>query len=82
VVSIVPTTLLTFLAARSVLQVKEDGGPRRIAFILAGRGAVGDLVASVALNAGLLGGTAYSFVVIGTVIVSIVVPEMAGKGRE
>lgn len=79
VISIVPATLLTFVAAKSILKEKEVGGPRRIAFILAGRGAVGIVISSVALNAGLIGGTAYSLVVIGTVVVSIVAPALAGR---
>jgi Kef-type K+ transport system membrane component KefB len=83
VVSIVPATLLTYYASGRMLKVKEEGGPRHIAFILAGRGAVGIVIASVALGAGLVDGTAYSMVVIGTVAVSIVVPVLAGKsGRE
>ena len=52
-----------------------------IALILSGRGAVGIVIASVALSAGLIGGTAYSLVVIGTVVASIVVPAMAGRRR-
>lgn len=81
VLSMVPATLLTLAAARSILKVKEAGGPRRIAFILSGRGAVGIVIASVALGSGLISGTAYSLAVIGTVAVSIVIPAMAGRGR-
>ena len=81
VLSIVPATVLTFYAAKAVLKVSEEGGPRNIAFILSGRGAVGIVIASVALGGGLLGGTAYSLVVIGTVVVSVIVPAMAGRGR-
>ena len=81
-ISIVPATLLTLVASKVVLRLEEAGGPRRVAFILAGRGAVGIVIASVALNAGLIGGTAYSFVVIATVVVSIVVPAMAGRGAK
>jgi Kef-type K+ transport system membrane component KefB len=80
-VSIVPATLLTYIAAKSMLKVKEAGGPRRIAFILSGRGAVGIVIASVALSAGLLSSTAYSLVVVGTVAVSVVVPAMAGGAK-
>jgi Na+:H+ antiporter len=82
VASMVPAITFTFLAAKSVLKVTEDGGPRQIAFILSGRGAVGIVIASVALSMGLIGGTAYSLVVIGTVVVSIVVPAMGGRGRQ
>ncbi len=80
-VSIVPATLLTFVAAKDVLGVRQ-GGPRHIAFILAGRGAVGIVIASVALSSGLIDQTAYSLVVVGTVAVSIIVPAMAGRGEE
>jgi Kef-type K+ transport system membrane component KefB len=81
VLSIVPATALTFFASKSVLKVTEENGPRSIAFILSGRGAVGIVIASVALSSGLLGGTAYSLVVIGTVVVSVIVPAMAGRPR-
>lgn len=80
-VSIVPATLLTMFAARSLLKVSEESGPRQIAFILSGRGAVGIVIASVALSAGLISSTAYSLVLIGTVVVSVVVPTMAGRGK-
>lgn len=79
--SIVPATLATYAAARYIMKGREQGGPRRIAFILSGRGAVGIVIASVALNAGLIGRTAYSLVLIGTVVVSVVVPAMAGRAR-
>jgi Na+:H+ antiporter len=78
-VSTVPATLLTFVVARRVMKAKEPGGPRRVAFILTGRGAVGIVIASVALNAGLVSDTVYSLVVIGTVVISLVVPVMAGR---
>jgi Na+:H+ antiporter len=77
--SLVPSTLTTYLAARRVLRSEELGGPRHVAFILAGKGAVGIVIASVALRTGIIGGTAYSLVVVGTVVVSIVVPVLAGK---
>jgi Kef-type K+ transport system membrane component KefB len=79
VASMVPATLLTYAASKSLLKVKEEDGPRRIAFILSGRGAVGIVIASVALSEGLISGTAYSLVVIGTVLVSVVIPAMAGR---
>ncbi|MDE1852395.1 MAG: cation:proton antiporter [Thaumarchaeota archaeon] len=81
VVAVLPATLLTYFAAKRLMKVKEEGGPRRIAFILAGRGAVGIVIASVALSTGLIGGTAYSLVVVGTVVVSIVVPVLAGREK-
>lgn len=82
VAAMVPAIALTLFAARSMLKVTEDGAPGHIAFILSGRGAVGIVIASVALSTGLIGGTAYSLVVIGTVVVSIVVSTMAGRNRQ
>ena len=81
VAAMVPAIALTLFAARSMLKVTEDGAPGHIAFSLSGRGAVGIVIASVALSTGLIGGTAYSLVVIGTVVVSIVVSTMAGRNR-
>ncbi len=52
VTAMVPTIALTFFATRSVLKVTEDGAPRHIAFILSGRGAVGIVIALVALRRG------------------------------
>ena len=82
VASTVPAIALTYYAARSLLKVTDGGGPRHIAFILSGRGAVGIVIASVALSTGLISGTAYSLVVIGTVAVSVVVPAMAGRDKQ
>ena len=81
VVSMAPAIAATFFAAKSVLRMDEDGGPRHIAFILSGRGAVGIVIASVALSTGLIGGTASSGVVIGTVVASIALPTMPGGRR-
>ena len=78
-ISMVPAILATYVAAKAIMKGREAGGPRRIAFILSGRGAVGIVIASVALGAGLIGRNAYSLVVIGTVVASVVVPAMAGR---
>lgn len=81
VISIVPATIITYLAAKLLLNGREPEGPRRTALILSGRGAIGIVIASVALSAGLIGETAYSLVIIGTVVVSIIVPGLAGRGK-
>ena len=82
IASMVPAVVLTYLVAKSLLKATEDGGPRHVAFILSGRGAVGIVIASVALGSGLMGGTAYSLVVVGTVVVSIVVSILTGRSSQ
>jgi Na+:H+ antiporter len=79
--SVVPATMLTYWAARGFLRSGEEGGPRRVAFILAGRGAVGIVIASVALGEGLIDNSAYSLVVVATLVVSLLVPGLVGRAR-
>lgn len=71
--SIVPAMLLTYFGSKTILKVKE-GGPRNIAVILGGRGAVGIVIVTVALSINLINATQYSLVIVGTLIVSIFVP--------
>ena len=74
---------LTYYGASRVLRVRERDGARRIALTLGGRGAVGIVVASVALASNVIDGTAYSLIVIGTLAVSLLVPLLLGrKGEE
>jgi Na+:H+ antiporter len=77
--SVIPATAITYLVAKRVLKEDEPNAPRHVAFILAGRGAVGIVIASVALGAGLIDSTAYSLVVVASLVVSIFVPVLAGK---
>jgi Kef-type K+ transport system membrane component KefB len=77
--SIIPAALLTYYGAKNVLRVSEPGGPRQIALTLGGRGAVGIVIASVALGNGVIDSTAYSLIVIGTLAVSLLVPLFLGR---
>ena len=77
--SIIPAMVLTYLGARHVLRVNDPKGPRQIAVTLGGRGAVGIVIASVALSNGILDGVAYSLMVIGTLAISLVVPLLLGR---
>jgi len=80
-VSIVPAYALTYLVAKRFL--RDGGSSRQVALVMGGRGAVGIVIASVALGDGLIDNTAYSLVVLGTLIVSLLVPVLAGrKGLE
>lgn len=76
-VSVTPATSVTYLAAGSIL--KERQGARQVAFLLAGRGAVGIVVVSLALGEGVINNAAYSMVVLGTLVVSVLVPVIGGK---
>jgi hypothetical protein len=58
---------------------RDPAGPRQIALTLAGRGAVGIVIASVALNDGIIDGVAYSLIVIGTLTISLIVPLLLGR---
>ncbi|MDA4137433.1 MAG: cation:proton antiporter [Thaumarchaeota archaeon] len=71
--------LLTYYAAKRILKVKEQGGARRIAVTLGGRGAVGIVIASVALSSGAIDAVAYSLIVLATLIISLVVPILLGR---
>jgi len=77
--SIVPAMAVTFLVTRLALRAKDPEGPRQIAVTLGGRGAVGIVIASVALSNGIFDNVAYSLTVIGTLGISLVVPVLLGR---
>lgn len=67
-------TLTYLMSKRFVESYSTQGTPRQVAVILAGKGAVGIVIITVALDSGLVNGTAYSIVILGTVLVSIFTP--------
>ena len=77
--SIIPAMAVTFLVTRLALRAKDPEGPRQIAVTLGGRGAVGIVIASVALSNGIFDNVAYSLTVIGTLGISLVVPVLLGR---
>jgi len=77
--SLVPAVALTYFSAKKALRRGDSGGPKQVALALGGRGAVGIVVASVALGDGILNSTAYSLIVIGTLAVSLLVPLLLGR---
>ena len=77
--SIIPAMAVTFLVTRLALRAKDPEGPRQIAVTLGGRGAVGIVIASVALSNGIFDNVAYSLTVIGTLGISLVVPLLLGR---
>jgi Na+:H+ antiporter len=78
-VSLVPATLFTYFGSKHLLTDGDPGAPKQVALTLGGRGAVGIAVASVALSEGVIDGTAYSLILIGTLVVSITVPLLLGR---
>src|SRR5579875_775175 len=73
---------LTYLAAKYLLrpshsqkpELKQFSSARQIAVIMSGRGAVGIVIITVAFQSGFANITAYSLVILGTLIVSIITP--------
>jgi Kef-type K+ transport system membrane component KefB len=71
--SVVPSLLLTYSSVRRLLKFSGDEA-RDTAVILGGRGAVGVVIATVALNSGIINPSAYSLAILGTMLISILVP--------
>jgi Kef-type K+ transport system membrane component KefB len=78
-VTLVLSIGLSYFALRSVLRMEERGGAKQIAVTLGGRGAVGIVIASIALGGGLIDQLAYSLIIVGTLAVSFVVPLLLGR---
>lgn len=70
---IIPCVLLSYFVSREVLKLPGKAS-RRIGIIIGGRGAVGIVIASVALSQNLINGQIYSLIIVGTLLVSILVP--------
>jgi Kef-type K+ transport system membrane component KefB len=81
-VALVLSLVLSYYAVKDIIKVKEKGGARQIAVTLGGRGAVGIVIASVALSSGIIDGLAYSLIIIGTLAVSLIVPLLLGRKQE
>lgn len=77
---LVLSMVLTYLAARRVMKQRADA--RQIAVTLGGRGAVGIVIASVALDNSVIDTVAYSLIVLATLIISVVVPILLGRKAE
>ncbi len=70
---------LTYYTSRKVLGHKMDVVPKQLAGILGGRGAIGIVVATVAFSEGAIDEAGFSLVILATLIISIVVPFIAGR---
>ena len=74
---------LTYYISRRVLQPKINLAPKQVAAILGGRGAIGIVIASVALNAKIIPETGFSLVILATLVMSLAIPYLTGsmKGK-
>ncbi|MHB1907471.1 MAG: cation:proton antiporter [Nitrososphaerales archaeon] len=85
-VSVAIAISLTFFGTKRLFgrdfEIGQDVGEtaRQISVILAGRGAVGIIIISVALSYSLVNNEAYSLVIIATTVISIVTPVLLGRG--
>jgi len=70
---------LTYYVSKKVLHSKLDVEPKQLAGILGGRGAIGIVIATVALSEGSLGTSGFSLVILATLIISLVIPFLAGR---
>jgi Kef-type K+ transport system membrane component KefB len=70
---------LTYYLSKNVLQSKLRIIPKQLAGILSGRGAIGIAIATVALEEGTISGGGFSLVILATLVMSLVVPFLAGR---
>lgn len=71
--SVTPSVVLTYAGVRGLLKFSGDDA-RDMAVILGGRGAVGIVIATAALNDGIIDASAYSLAILGTMVISTLVP--------
>ena len=70
---------LTYIVSKKRLHSKVDVAPKQLAGILGGRGAIGIVIATVALSEGFLSEIGFSLVILATLIVSLVIPFLCGR---
>jgi Kef-type K+ transport system membrane component KefB len=70
---------LTYYISRKVMHSKLDVSPKLLAGILGGRGAIGIVIATVAFTEAGLNESGFSLVILATLIVSLIIPFLAGK---
>ena len=70
---------LTYYVSRKALKPEVDVSPKRLAGILGGRGAIGIVIATVAFGEGFIDEAGFSLVILGTLIMSLIIPFLAGR---
>jgi Na+:H+ antiporter len=77
--SLGPGIALSRYVAKRALKLSGEGSASQIAVTLGGRGAVGIVIASVALSTNAIDGAAYSLIIVSTLTASIMVPLLLGR---
>jgi Kef-type K+ transport system membrane component KefB len=70
---------LTYYVSKKYLHSQLDMAPKQLAGILGGRGAIGIVVATVALDENSLSESGFSLIILATLIISLVIPFLAGR---
>jgi Kef-type K+ transport system membrane component KefB len=72
---------LTYYVSHKIARVRAvlDVVPKQLAGILGGRGAIGIVVATIAFGEGVLGEAGFSLVILATMIMSLIIPFLAGR---
>lgn len=78
VVTLVISIATTSYVGKVILTLKDEDA-KRIAVTLGGRGAIGIVIASIALSSGVITGLNYSLIVVATLVISLIVPVLLGR---
>ncbi|MGD6810490.1 MAG: cation:proton antiporter [Candidatus Bathyarchaeia archaeon] len=70
---------LTYFVSKKYLHAKVDVAPKQLAGILGGRGAIGIVIATVAVSEGVLSESGFSLVIVATMIFSLIIPFLTGR---
>jgi Kef-type K+ transport system membrane component KefB len=70
---------LTYFVSKKYLHAKVDLEPKQLAGILGGRGAIGIVIATVAVSEGVLSESGFSLVIVATMIFSLIIPFLTGR---
>ncbi len=70
---------LTLYVSKKVLLPRMDLVPKQVAGILSGRGAIGIVIATVALAEGTINEIGFSLVTLATLVISLATPFLAGR---
>jgi Na+:H+ antiporter len=70
---------LTYYVSRNVLEPKIGVVSKQVAGILSGRGAIGIVIATIALAEGAINNTEFSLVIVATLVMCLTIPLLAGK---
>jgi Na+:H+ antiporter len=78
-VSLGPGIALTYYVTKRYIKLSGAGSTKQIAVMLGGRGAVGIVIASVALSTNAIDDIAYSLIILSTLAASLIVPLLLGR---